>query len=121
MACAPFDNPLENALSYLYTNKAIDEDLNIKAKNIRFYLDRFEQQTGYPLFEVKDSKLVPIKENFDMTGMENVDVPIPVKSIKDINKEQWTNSNLEVPEVFGENVPMLEEMLNNGFFEMRCR
>lgn len=121
MACAPFDNPLENALSYLYTNKAIDEDLNIKAKNIRFYLDRFEQQTGYPLFEVKGSKLVPITKNFDMMGMEGVDVPIPVKSIRDINKENWKGSNLEVPQEFGENVPMLEEMLNNGFFEMRCR
>lgn len=121
MACAPFDNAIENALSYLYTNKAIDADLNIKAKNIRFYLDRFDQQVGFPLFDVKDSKLVPIKENWDKLGIEDVVIQEPTKSIRDINKEQWLNSNLEVPQVFGEDIPMLEEMLNRGYFEMRCQ
>jgi len=121
MACKPFDNPLENALSYLYTNKAIDEDLNIKAKNIRFYLDRFEQQVGIQLFDVMGSKLIPIKESWNKIGIEDVFIQEPTKSIREINREQWLDSNQQVPEVFGEDIPMLEEMLNNGFFEMRCQ
>ena len=71
------------------------------------------------MFDVVDMKLVPIAKNWENIGVE--DMVMPTKSIREVNKEQWQKSNLEVPDIYGDDIPVLKEMLNKGFFEMRCQ
>jgi len=129
MSCAPFSDPLMNALSYLYTNKAIDKDMRVKTKRIDFYLNALNKQAGIKLFDVVDNKLVPIEESFNsLRGVEEVDQLPPVPSYMERVKqgrseavEIWNNSEQKLPSGFdAEQRAYLEELFNEGILELNC-
>lgn len=87
MSCAPFSNPLDNALSYLYTNKAIDENMNIKSNKIDFYLNVLNKQADGVLFNIINNKLVPNTELFESLQQ-------PIESDTTQNEEPVSTYNL---------------------------
>ena len=59
MSCAPFADPLLNALSYLHTKQVIDANMNIvNPAMLPVYLRILQQQTDNQLFTIEGSKLV---------------------------------------------------------------
>lgn len=137
MSCAPFKNPLDNALSYLYTNKVIDENMNIKSNRVNFYLNVLEKQTGKPLFEIKSNKLVPIQNVFeelmpDVSSTEELDIVesdirteadyvVRMKQIRADNIEIWKDSAEQLPSLYNEEEQeYLKKLLDNGILKMRC-
>jgi hypothetical protein len=118
-----------NALSYLYTNKAIDKDMRIRTKRIDFYLNILDKQAGVKLFDIMEDTLVPIQENFNtMRGLEQADEVAPIPSYTDRiaegrseAKEVWNNSDKKLPSGFDEDQRMyLEELFNEGILELNC-
>jgi len=129
MSCAPFSDPLMNALSYLYTNKAIDKDMRIRTKRIDFYLNILDKQAGVKLFDIMEDTLVPIQKSFNtMRGLEQADEVAPIPSYTDRiaegrseAKEVWNNSDKKLPSGFDEDQRMyLEELFNEGILELNC-
>jgi hypothetical protein len=133
MSCAPFNNPLDNALSYLYTNKVIDESLNVISPRIDFYLQTFQKQTGEPMFMIERGKLIPIQEAFDRLGGEELEEEIvyddgsegpsyEVDLYRKQNAENWTNSDLALPpgRYTQEEQDFITDMLDNGAYEIQC-
>lgn len=135
MSCAPFNNPLDNALSYLYTNKAIDKDLNIKSNKINFYIGVLERQSGIPLFKVENNKLIPIQEAFDSIVPkveEEIEVPTKVELtekdyVERMNEGReaavqiWKDSVIDLPSIYNEEQKeYLEQLFNKGILKLRC-
>ena len=122
MSCAPFESPLDNALSYLYTNKVIDADLNVKSKKAPMYLEMLNKQAGEPLFTVSNGKLYPIQEAFNRLSGDAVKTY--QQKMKDARKfavEIWNNSDKKLPATFTqEEQDYLNDLFDKGVLELNC-
>lgn len=126
MSCKPFNNPLDNALSYLYTNKAIDANMKV-SKNIGFYLNALHRQSGITLFNIEDGYLKPIPEAFDSITDREEDTVAVESYVERMEKDRqaavdiWQSSNKKLPAGFtAEETDYLTSLFDKGVLELDC-
>lgn len=127
MSCRPFNNPLDNALSYLYTNKAIDADMKV-SKKIGFYLNALHRQAGIELFTIEDGYLKPITSAFNsLRGIEdNTEAVVDdyverMSQARDAAIEVWKSSSQVLPTGFtNEETDYLTSLFDQGVLELDC-
>ena len=126
MSCKPFNNPLDNALSYLYTNKAIDANMKVY-KNIGFYLNALHRQSGITLFNIEDGYLKPIPEAFDSITDREEDTVVVESYVERMEKDRqaavdiWQGSNKKLPAGFtAEETDYLTSLFDKGVLELDC-
>ena len=131
MSCAPFRNPLDNALSYLYTNKAIDADMNITSKTIDFYLNILNKQANGTLFTVVNNKLVPNTELFDSLKEEYVEPDLEVENetvseykvvdTMKMDSKLYREAAVPLPSnLKGEDREYIENLYKEGLLQLDC-
>ena len=136
MSCAPFSNPLDNALSYLYTNKAIDENMNVKSNKINTFISILEKQVDGKLFDIVNNKLVPIQEAFDKLIPESDEIDSNTSEDTEISEKDyvdqmekdrmgnssiWQDSVVSLPKYYSEEQQQyLTELLDKGILKLRC-
>lgn len=128
MSCAPFNNPLDNALSYLYTNKAIDKDLNIKSNKINFYVNVLNKQAGGTLFTVQNNKLIVNEELLSTLVQQNINedvVEVKDKTYKlhetlEMDSDLYREAGIPLPNMKYEDKVFIEKLYQQGVLQMEC-
>ena len=134
MSCAPFRNPLDNALSYLYTNKAIDADMNVTSNKINIYITVLEKQAQRKLFNIVGNKLEPITDAFnellpdveeetnEVTEEITTEANYVERMLENRNASAaiWNDSVVSIPTMYKENQEYITELFEKGILKLNC-